>query len=226
MRMLITLFAVLSLVQPFDSGLAALAQDKQDKWEKDIAAFEAADKAAPPPQNEIVFVGSSSIRMWKTAEAFPDLKVINRGFGGSQISDAVKYADRIILCHKPRTVVVFAGGNDINVGKTPEQVADDFKALAGKIHAALPKTKVYYISLFPNVKRKAQDASCVKLNELVHAFIKTDERLGYIDTASKMRAADGGPRPELLLDDGLHMNAAGYKIWNEIVGTVLRGNSK
>jgi lysophospholipase L1-like esterase len=209
MRTLIALLAVLPLLQ-------------QDKWEKDIAAFEEKDKAAPPPQNEIVFVGSSSIRMWKTAEAFPDLKVINRGFGGSQISDSVKYADRIILAYKPRIVVVFAGGNDINAGRKPDQVADDFKALAGKIHAGLPKAKIYYISLFPNVKRKAQDASCVKVNELIQAFIKTDGRLGYIDTAAKMRAADGGPRPELLQDDGLHMNADGYKIWNEIVGAVLR----
>lgn len=215
-------------VVAFTATLIALAlplvgaQEKADKWEKDIAAFEAKDKAAPPPQNEIVFVGSSTIRMWKTAEAFPDLKVINRGFGGSEIADSVRYADRIILPYKPRIVVVFAGGNDINSGKTPEKVADDFKALVGKIHGALPGTKVYFLSLFPNVKRRAQDEKCVKVNELIQAFTRTDERLGFVDTASKMRAADGGPRPELLRDDGLHMNDDGYKIWNEIVGAVLR----
>ncbi len=207
-------------------ALAALVLRLQDppadKWEKEIAAFEAKDKAAPPPQNEIVFVGSSSIRMWKSTEAFPDLKVINRGFGGSEIADSVKYADRIILPYKPRIVVVFAGGNDINSGKTPEKVADDFKALVAKIHGALPKTRVYFISLFPNVKRRAQDEKCRKVNELIHEFTKTDERLGYIDTASRMRAPDGGPRPELLRDDGLHMNDDGYKIWNELVGAVLR----
>jgi len=197
-------------------------QDKADKWENDIAAFEAGDKASPPPPNEIVFVGSSTIRMWKTAEAFPDLKVINRGFGGSEIADSVKYAERIILPHKPRIVVVFAGGNDINAGKTPEQVAEDYKALVGKIHAALPRTKIYYLSLFPNVKRRAQNEKCAKVNELIQAYAKTDERLGYVDTASRMRAADGGPRPELLRGDGLHMNDDGYKIWNEIVGAVLR----
>jgi lysophospholipase L1-like esterase len=195
---------------------------KAEPFAKDIAAYEAKDKTSPPPENEIVFVGSSSIRMWKSTEAFPDLKVINRGFGGSQMSDSVKYAERIILPYKPRIVVVFAGGNDINASKTPEQVAEDFRTLAGKIHAALPKTKVYYISLFPNVKRKSQDAQCQKANELVQAFTKTDSRLGYIDTATKMRASDGGPRPELLRDDGLHMNDDGYKIWNEIVGAVLR----
>src|SRR5436190_10256673 len=211
-----TLLAFVALL-----GLQA-QEAKSDKWEKDIAAFEEKDKAAPPPENGIVFVGSSSIRMWKTAEAFPDLKVVNRGFGGSEMGDATKYAERIVLPYKPQTVVVFAGGNDINAGKSPEQVADAFKTLVGKIHGALPKTKVYYISLFPNVKRRAQDEKCVKANELIEAFTKTDERLGYVDTASKMRAADGGPRPELLRDDGLHMNDDGYKIWNEIVGAVLR----
>ena len=203
-------------------GRARGEQEKADKWENDIAAFEAKDKASPPPQNEIVFVGSSTIRMWKTAESFPDLKVINRGFGGSEIADSVKYADRIILPYKPRIVVVFAGGNDINAGKTPEQVAGDFKALVAKIHGALPRTKVYYLTLFPNVKRLAQNEKCAKVNELIQAYIKSDERLGYVDTASKMRASDGGPRPELLRGDGLHMNDDGYKIWNEIVGAVLR----
>jgi lysophospholipase L1-like esterase len=203
--------------------LGLQAQDaKPDKWEKDIAAFEEKDKAHPPPLNEIVFVGSSSIRMWKSSEAFPDLKIINRGFGGSEMGDAARFAERIVLPYKPRIVVVFSGGNDINAGKSPEQVADAFKTLVGKIHAALPKTRVYFISLFPNVKRRAQDGNCIKVNELIQAFTKTDERLGYIDTASKMRAGDGGPRPELLRDDGLHMNDAGYAIWNEIVGAVLR----
>ncbi len=203
-------------------GLRTQEPPKVDKWEKDITAFEEKDKTSPPPRNEIVFVGSSSIRLWKSAEAFPDLKVINRGFGGSEMGDAAKYAERIILPYKPRIVVVFAGGNDINAGKMPEQVAEAFKTLVGKVHAALPRTKVYYISLFPNVKRRGQDEKCCKANELIQAFTKTDERLGYIDTASKMRAADGGPRPELLRDDGLHMNDDGYKIWNEMVGAVLR----
>ena len=128
-----TLLALVALL-----GLQA-QEAKSDKWEKDIAAFEEKDKAAPPPENGIVFVGSSSIRMWKTAEAFPDLKVVNRGFGGSEMGDATKYAERIVLPYKPQTVVVFAGGNDINAGKSPEQVADAFKTLVGKIHGALPK---------------------------------------------------------------------------------------
>src|SRR5438477_11635492 len=103
--------ALLSLVV----SLLALAQDaKAEPFAKEIAAFEAKDKTSPPPENEIVFVGSSSIRLWKSTEAFPDLKIINRGFGGSQLSDSVRYAERIILPYKPRIVMVFAGGNDIH----------------------------------------------------------------------------------------------------------------
>jgi len=213
-----------TLIALITAAAVAYAQEpKAEPFVKEIAAFEEKDKASPPPENEIVLVGRSSIRMWKSAEAFPDLKVINRGFGGSQIADSVRYAERIILPYKPRIVVVFAGGNDINAGKTPEQVADDFKALVGKIHGALPKTKIYFISLFPNVKRRAQDEKCQKVNALVESFTKSNPLLGYIDTATPMRAADGGPRPELLRDDGLHMNDDGYKIWNELVGAALRG---
>src|SRR3982751_4834350 len=105
------------------AALLVLAQDpKAEPFSKEIDAFETKDKTTPPPQNEIVFVGSSSIRFWKSTEAFPDLKIINRGFGGSQMSDSVHYAERIILPYKPRIVVVFAGGNDINAKKTPETV--------------------------------------------------------------------------------------------------------
>jgi lysophospholipase L1-like esterase len=197
-------------------------EPKAEPFAKDIAAFEAKDQTSPPPQNEIVFVGSSSIRLWKSTEAFPDLKIINRGFGGSQISDSVRYAERIILPYMPRIVVVFAGGNDIHAGKTPEKVAEDYKALVKKIHAGLPKTKVYYISLFPNVARRSEEDKCRRVNELIEAMSKGDERLGYIDTATRMRSADGGPRPELLREDGLHMNDDGYKIWNEMVGAILR----
>jgi lysophospholipase L1-like esterase len=196
--------------------------DKADRWEKDIAAFEAQDAKAPPPEGGIVFVGSSSIRMWKTKEAFPDLPTINRGFGGSEMGDALRYCDRIVTKYKPRQVVVFAGGNDINAKKTPEQVLENAKALAAKILAALPEARVHFISLFPNVKRQAQDGTCRKYNALIESHTKTDKRLNYIDTASSMRAADGGPRPELLADDGLHMNSEGYKIWNDLVGKELR----
>ncbi len=189
----------------------------QDRWEKSIAAFEAKDQESPPPRGGIVFVGSSTIRMWKTEESFPGLKVINRGFGGSQIADSVRYADRIVLPHQPRLVLLFAGGNDIHAGKAPEQVFEDYKAFVKKVHDALPKTRVLFLSLFPNVARAAEDARCESLNRLVEAHAKTDPRLGYVDIATKMRSPEGKARPELLLKDGLHLNPDGYALVAGIV---------
>lgn len=203
-------------MKPIALALFLLTQ-AQDRWEKDIAAFEAKDKESPPPQGEIVFIGSSTIRMWKTQESFPDLKIANRGFGGSAIADSAKYADRIVLPLKPRLVLLFAGGNDLNSGKTPEAVFEDYKAFVKEVHDALPKTRVLFLSLFPNVARAAQDEKCSALNRLIEAHAKTDPRLGYVDIASKMRSSEGKARPELLLPDGLHLNPDGYTLVSGIV---------
>jgi len=203
-------------------ALAAAQETKPHPFEKEIQAFEKADRENPPKEGGIVFVGSSSIRLWKTQDAFPDLPTINRGFGGSQMADSVYYAPRIVLPYKPRRVVVFAGGNDIHSGKTPEQVAEDFRALVGKIHEALPKTRIYFISLFPNVARAAEDEKCKAVNGLIRAITERDPRLGYIDARAKMESPEGKARPELLRPDGLHLSDPGYRIWNEAVGPILR----
>src|SRR5437867_2700351 len=114
----------LAFVVPFAPGLQAEAPpNPSTKWEKEIAAFEQADREHPPEKGGIVFVGSSSIRKWTTLAAdFPRHRVLNRGFGGSELADSVYFADRIVLPYEPRLVVLYAGGNDINAGKTPEQV--------------------------------------------------------------------------------------------------------
>ncbi len=128
----------------------AAQKSPSERWEKDIRKFEAADKASPPPQGGVLFIGSSSIRMWVTlARDFPEHKVINRGFGGSQIADSVYYAERIVFPYKPRLIVMRAGGNDIAAGKTPDQVAADFRAFVEKVRAKLPETRICYMSLAP-----------------------------------------------------------------------------
>src|SRR5690242_4123501 len=106
------------------------AEEKPDfsRWEKDIAAFEKSDRDRPPPKNAVLFVGSSSIRLWDLAKSFPDVPTINRGFGGSQLADSVHFAPRIVLPYEPRVVVLYAGDNDLAAGKTPEQVHADFRA--------------------------------------------------------------------------------------------------
>ena len=196
--------------------LALLLFVQADKWEKEIAALE-----AKPNVGDIVFIGSSTIRLWDVEKHLPGLKINNRGFGGSQIADSVRYTDRILIPLKPKTVLLFAGGNDINTGKTPEQVFEDYKAFVAKVRGALPETKIWFMSIFPNLKREAQLEKANALNALIAAHAKADPKLGYIDIASAL-CPDGKPRAEVLRDDKLHLNEDGYAIISKVVAAALK----
>jgi lysophospholipase L1-like esterase len=202
---------------------AAVAQAQEDgPFESEIRAFEAADRASPPPRGGVVFVGSSSIRLWKTLAAdFPRHAVINRGFGGSQIAHAVRYVDRIVTPYAPRLVVMYAGGNDIHAGKEPAAVAADFEAFVRAVHARVPAARVAYISVAPNPARWAEVERVKELNRRVAAFARTDRRLSFIDVFPHMLGPDGQPRPEIFVADRLHMNDKGYALWTRIVGPRL-----
>ena len=128
-------------------------EDKPSRWEKEVAAFEKQDAAKPPPKGGVVFVGSSSIRMWKLEKSFPGSDVLNRGFGGSQIIDSVELAPRLVLKYQPRLVVFYAGDNDIGGGKSPEKVLADFTAFVEVVHKELPKTRIAFIAIKPSVAR-------------------------------------------------------------------------
>ena len=192
------------------------------KWEKAIAAFEQADKANPPPQNAILFIGSSTIVRWGTLAAdFPEHKVINRGFGGNQIIDSTHYAERMIFPYKPRQIFLRAGGNDLNAGKSPEQVFGDFKDFVAKVQAKLPETEIVYISVAHTPKRWNLAEKEKAFNAMVKEYIGQKPRLKYIETGDMALGADGKPREELFVEDKLHINAEGYKILTERVRPFL-----
>jgi lysophospholipase L1-like esterase len=188
------------------------------KWESAIAAFETADQAQPPPKGAIVFIGSSSIVKWKTlAEDFPHHRVVNRGFGGSEIIDSVHFADRILIPYAPRLVVLYAGGNDINAGKTPDQVFADFQAFAELLRRKLPDTDLDYISIAGNPARWAQVERVKAANAKIEAFMDGKPHLKFINVFPQMLGADGQPIPEIFGPDKLHMSPAGYKLWTKIL---------
>jgi lysophospholipase L1-like esterase len=210
----------------FLGGLVAgpvLAQDHYAQWQNEINALLAADVANPPPQNGVVFAGSSSIRMWAATLAgdFPGVPVVDRGFGGSVISDSTFYAHRLIIPLHPRLIVFYAGDNDISQGRTPDQTADDFKAFVARVRRDLPKVAVAFIAIKPSVARWAQWPSMQGANERIAHWTKTQKDIAFIDIAPRMLDANGKPRPELLKADGLHMTAAGYAIWVDAVRPVL-----
>ena len=197
--------------------------DAARPFAKEINAFTASDATNPPARDGILFIGSSSIRLWKTlAQDLPDLPVLNRGFGGSQIIDSVNYADRIVFPYRPRHIVIYAGGNDINAKKTPEQVFADFRAFVAKVHAQLPRARISYISIAPNPARWAQIEKIRAANQLVADFCKGNPRLTFINVFPHMLGEDGQPKPDIYVEDRLHMNEKGYAIWKQVVGPFVK----
>ena len=208
----------LTLVLTGTRGLLAQAPAvAADKWAAEIAKFEAADQATPFAPGGIVFVGSSSIRLWDVAAAFPGRRVLNRGFGGTQIIDSVNHVDRLVIRHKPATVVFYAGDNDLSAGRTPQQVEADFAAFVTKVHAALPATRIAFIGIKPSIARWALITKVREANRLVREDCDRDDRLGFVDVDAAMLGWDAKPRPELFVKDGLHMSPKGYDIWNMLV---------
>ena len=194
-------------------ALFAADQAPGQRWEKEIQAFEAADQKNPPPHDAILFIGSSSIRLWKTlARDFPKHEIINRGFGGSQIADATLYADRIVIPYKPRLIVLGAGGNDLHAGKSPEQVAEDFKAFVEKVRDALPDGRIAFFAISPSPVRAADMEKQRRANQLIKDYIAYGKNLDYINIFDAFLGSDGQPREDLFVADRLHPNAAGYDI--------------
>ncbi|MEI2724885.1 MAG: GDSL-type esterase/lipase family protein [Verrucomicrobiota bacterium] len=159
MRTLLSLRGLL-LAGWFCASAATAAQDAATnpphhlQWEKTIRAFEAADITNPPPQNAILLIGSSSIRKWTNAPGqFPDHRLINRGFGGSHLSDSVAFIERIVIPYQPRLVLLYAGDNDIAAGKSPAQVFADFKEFVAKVQGRLPQTRIAFIAIKPSPSR-------------------------------------------------------------------------
>jgi GDSL-like lipase/acylhydrolase family protein len=204
------------------ASLAAETNHNFARWEHEIAAFEQSDRTNPPPKNGLLFIGSSTIRFWKTlAEDFPGQPVINRGFGGSEIVDSTHFADRIIFPCAPRMILLRAGGNDLWAGKSPEQVFADFKEFVATVHAKLPQTEIAFISLSPSIARWKQCEKEKAVNAMVEEFVGKNPRLKYIETYPMVLGADGQPRPELFVGDKLHFNAEGYKLLVEHVRPYL-----
>ena len=192
---------------------AAPAGHNFAQWENEIAAFERADRTNPPPRGAALFIGSSTVARWKTlAQDFPGHRVINRGFGGSEIVDSTHFADRVIVPYAPRQVFLRAGTNDIHAGKSPEAVFADFKEFVAVVHAKLPETEIVFVSLNPSISRWKEAEKNKILNAMIARYARETPRVVYLETYDIALGPDGKPRPELFVEDKLHFNAEGYKL--------------
>ncbi len=197
-------------------------RNNPDRFEAEIRKYEEADRTNPPAPGSIVFIGSSSIRRWQAlGEDFPGLPVLNRGFGGSEYPDLVRYAERLVAPVKPKMVVFYAGDNDVSRGRTPEQIEADIRELAGKVHRALPQTRIVFMSIKPSLSRWKYVEQMRQANERMRKFVAEDPRRIYVDVFTPMLGADGQPRPELYVEDGLHLTRVGERLWASILEPVL-----
>jgi len=225
-RLALTIFTTL-LLAPLAVRSAAEApgndhSPRAHPFEKDIAAFEAADKANPPPKEAILFVGDSTFTRWKSIhEDLPGYTVINRGFGGSQMSDLLFFTDRVVLPYQPRLIVVQEGGNDIHSGKSPERLLADIKAFVEKVHASLPNVPIAIGSITPNSARWNEVETRKRANQLVQDYIATQKGLSFIDYFEAFLGPDGKPRDELFVADHLHPSPAGYQLRVQIMRPIL-----
>jgi lysophospholipase L1-like esterase len=187
------------------------------RFASEIDAFKAWDAKNATPAHAVLFVGSSTIRLWPTADRFPGLPVINRGFGGSEIADVNHYIRETTLKYAADVIVFYAGDNDINSKKTPAQVLADFQTFAKRVLAAKADTEILFISIKPSTLRWALWAAMRDANAAIEQYCETTPHLHYVDIVPPMFGADGKPRADLLAQDGLHLSPAGYDIWTTIV---------
>lgn len=207
-------------------GSAALlpGQDRSvepDRWEAEIARFEAQDQEKSPIQGSVVFAGSSTIRLWKLDQSFSDPSYLNRGFGGSQYSDLERYTARIILPYRPRTVVLYSGDNDIQSGKSPEEVAQDAERVLDQIRKALPECKLVVIAIKPSLQRWKNIEKIRAANQRLEQLLPSRQPAVFVSIESQMLGDDGLPRSELYIADGLHLSEQGYALWSNSLKSLL-----
>lgn len=207
-------------------SLIACAQERPF-WQE-IRAYKTADSLDAPARKAIVFVGSSSFRMWKDMEkAFPDNEVINRGFGGSSLPHVIEYADEIIIPYKPSQVVVYCGENDfMNKNVTSQIVTDRFIQLFNLLRKEIPRADIVFVSIKPSPSRQHLMEEMAAANAAIKDFLSTKPRATFVSIWEPMLDEHGAPRKELFLDDMLHMNKQGYAIWQKALEPHLKSRKQ
>ena len=204
-----------SLIPTIDPAFSA--------WRSDLDSFASADKLHRPEQGGVLFVGSSTIRLWRNlAQDFRQQPVIiNRGFGGSTLAACNFFAKELVVQYRPAQVLVYAGDNDLAIGRSPQDVLDSFRRFSETVRGELPGARISFISIKPSPSRKAMLLAIQQTNRLIAGYLEKLPNSQYIDTHTAMLTAKGEPRPELFQADMLHLNDAGYALWQGIIAPHL-----
>ena len=190
------------------------------RFAQEIETFAVWDSKNSFPEDAILFVGSSSVRFWLTAAAFPGKPIINRGFGGSELSDVIYFYEQVIKPYAPAKIFLYAGDNDIERGKTADQVFEDYKELVGLLRSDLPDSELIFISIKPSKQRWEKWPIMVEANSMVREYAARDPNLGFADLATVLLDDNGRPG-DVFVDDGLHLNERGYRLWQQALAQYL-----
>ncbi|HWA39652.1 MAG TPA: GDSL-type esterase/lipase family protein [Burkholderiales bacterium] len=205
------------------AGAWLLAGSGEHRLADEIRAFEQQDRLQAPATGGVLFVGSSSIRLWPDlSAAFPGTAILQRGFGGAELADVLHFAPRIVLPYRPGTLVLYAGENEISAGIGADRILADLEKLVRLVHRELPGARIILLAVKPSPKRARFAPAIMAFNRALRSFAATDPRLAFVDIYTPMTNPDGSVRAELFAEDGLHMNAAGYEIWRKALAPVLR----
>ena len=203
-------------------AVSTFSQSAENRFEKQVQAYEAADKNTPPPKNAILLIGDSQFFRWKTLpEDLPDYTIINRGIDSFQFSDILYFYDRLVTPYKPRMIILHVGGNDVHNGKSAEQVLADFKTLVAKVRAVQPKVPIAFSSTTPGPARWDEADKRKQANKLLKDYIATQKNLHFIDLWDAMLTKDGQPREDIWVADRVHPNHEGYLIRVKIMRPLL-----
>jgi lysophospholipase L1-like esterase len=204
--------------------IAASISLEAQPFANEITAFKKQDSVSFPERQAILFVGSSSFRMWQNIKNdFPGYQVINRGFGGSSLPDVIRYADEIIFPYNPKQILIYCGENDIDASDTvsSKMVLNRFKILFEMIRKKLPVVFVLFVSIKPSPSRWQMKDRMIKANELIKKYLESEKNTKFINVWNAMLGKDGNPLPDIFIGDNLHMNKKGYAIWKKIIEPYL-----
>jgi lysophospholipase L1-like esterase len=218
-----TFLAHLALTATLATAIAqTLSAPDPTRFEKNVIAFETADKTSPPAAGAILLAGDSQFFRWKTlAEDLPGYTIVNRGIDSFQSPDLLHYIDRLVLRYKPRMIVLHIGGNDVHNGRTAAQVVADFKTFVGRVRAELSAVPIAFTSITPSPGRWSEADVRREANRLVKAYVAAQPNLHFIDLWDAFLKPDGTPNDGLFVEDRIHPNHEGYLVRVRIMRPLL-----
>ncbi|CAM2826879.1 G-D-S-L family lipolytic protein [Chryseobacterium flavum] len=203
----------------------SFSQEKKPMFWQDIQHFKKEDQQNPPPKDAILFIGSSSFTRWTdVADYFPDKTIINRGFGGSRLTDLNDFADDLLAPYQPKQIIIYCGENDFadNHQLKAKTVVSRYKTFYKKIRERFPNIEVDYISMKYSPSREKLWPQMKIANKKIAAFMKKEANAEFIDVTKAMEDSNGHVRKDIFVEDMLHFKPEGYQIWKKVMDPYMK----